>query len=820
MKKYYLLAVLLLLIAMLLLILAGCSSKKTKEPEIFVDPQVVTESETTVLSSAADESMIPIAPTMAEESEIYKMPLDIKESETSAKSPVLSDPWFSLTPPTVTATSPVLFCAYERDIDTAQFTNIIDTAWDYGAEAILIWSDYTMNEILVSDMYSYVTRDNFSADTHLYFDQILPGQALRLYRKPLEDIPRTQIVCNQYAGNSTAFFLTYKDEAITLTPTVEAEIRDQSRLWFETKQSTSPERKVKLTFEYHKKPGDFYLTTIHSQTEGFIIDKYENTYSVSASILFPEIALKTFLIDRRLPIPTVYKDTGGIRLNDINVVVIRIESNIFIFIDGYLTDTFRTNSEAVLKPTADGRGFKIGFRKFLWDDAARHFKYSEAPESPNYRPALNASRDIPEEEAILLTSGKNTHTNNYSDSPGSSPNSSPGSSPSSNPDNSYANSPDSSESSFVYLRFSEPVTHLTAFTIYPQNKALDSFWYESIGIAGYIPAVGTNIVIKADLKSAASFRYVNAHGILETVYLSLSDGQIICVPLELPKSTDEYPADYKWNMSDDFSTVANRIKPYIPKGFYIFDGAAGDINADGIEDAIVCLDIDVYRTRLNDHNTILTYLLIGRPDGGYDTAQYNANALFTPYRNHCGVIAGTGYFEVWGYLAGSASYTYKSTCRFSYIPEQRGWALTMCSYEHSYVNAGEHQFGLVHALPEHVITFPEMKDIFYFSAALDWEAFDAMAEINADYYYPSYRDDSQYRIKIGANLHEEEKLYEVFVVSIYDEIISFRGTIRGDYHGGELTIEIDQNRQAFTIQGDTYLWIKEIGEFCRERERF
>ena len=68
-------------------------------------------------------------------------------------------------------------------------------------------------------------------------------------------------------------------------------------------------------------------------------------------------------------------------------------------------------------------------------------------------------------------------------------------------------------------------------------------------------------------------------------------------------------------LHDDFTEkmLAGAFNDYTPEGFCIADGSLGDINSDGIEDALICLATDGYHAAGYSADMPM-FILIGQRD--------------------------------------------------------------------------------------------------------------------------------------------------------------------------------------------------------------
>ena len=377
---------------------------------------------------------------------------------------------------------------------------------------------------------------------------------------------------------------------------------------------------------------------------------------------------------------------------------------------------------------------------------------------------------------------------------------------------------------YIYLCADEPVHDMMISTLV-ENAEYESAEPGDTGIRLYIPELLAGQTVRVLNAYPYSYQhsfddgktdyytriaYTNGSGEYETVIL-LQDNEKeapALYPITLGLSGKKYDEDYaeydKFFPLDFYEKMlTGAFDAYIPKGMCIAAGSLGDVNEDGIEDALIGLITGGNRVA-QYMGSIPMLVLIGQPDGTYVVEKRNTEALFTPYRSESYPIAGKGYIDImYDYVGGGACY-HQHVSRFWYDEDKNDWLLREFSYQPTFAvktDELEPQSPLfVSSLPDFMDTplekFTRKEALFYDSLA-DWDSFDA---VNTFLY-------SRNIYTLAVNLNEATGYYEGYIHKYYESLDSggFIQTIRGEYiSGSELIITASEKDVSFSVCGDTW----------------
>jgi len=324
--------------------------------------------------------------------------------------------------------------------------------------------------------------------------------------------------------------------------------------------------------------------------------------------------------------------------------------------------------------------------------------------------------------------------------------------------------------------------------------------------------------------------YTNASGEYEATLLLYDDNAApMLVPTE-PKLVNEvfdrfyFENDYFMN-SDSFpKDIYDMIKAgdfddHIPKGLCIKEASLGDINGDGVMDALLSLKTAGHHAAAYG-SEVPMFLLLGQPGGGFIVEQKIPDVLYDYYRSYSYAIAGNGFIDIVYDINGGLACHHTYVSRFWYDEAENDWLLKEFYYQSSFTMDAS---TFVRALPE----FEDLPLSEFVKARLhsgykmtDVDYFDTISVIpvtsSDGSYYMSYT--------IAVKIDRTGKYYEGYILEKFESIDleGFVQTIRGKYRpGSPVTIIANKDDCSFTIQGDT--WIRsfdDIDEFLLVEQVF
>ena len=251
--------------------------------------------------------------------------------------------------------------------------------------------------------------------------------------------------------------------------------------------------------------------------------------------------------------------------------------------------------------------------------------------------------------------------------------------------------------------------------------------------------------------------------------------------------------------------LGGKFNNYIPNGFCISNGSLGDVNNDGIEDALICLTTGCHRT-VGYIGISPLFILIGQSDGSYVVEQKIPEVLFTRYRSSSYPFAGTGYIDiVYDYVGGAAcSHLYAN--RFMYDPVKNDWFLEMISFQPGYSIDWSEPISptFINPLPD-LIDLPlgQFNRELFYNSQTPWDFFDAVSIITT----PSNGDfDVVYTVAVIVN--DDTGCYEGYIHKYFKSLDSggFIQTVRGaNKKETNLVVTSNNEEQYFCINDD--IWV-------------
>lgn len=337
--------------------------------------------------------------------------------------------------------------------------------------------------------------------------------------------------------------------------------------------------------------------------------------------------------------------------------------------------------------------------------------------------------------------------------------------------------------------------------------------------------------------------YTNSRGVREAVFFIYDedDDAVYPMPVEpYPAATcdDEwfervvalmtaYPIRAPYSLAFLEKMRSGVFEPYVMNGFSIYSGSLGDVNGDGISDALVCLAPNgMYNAYPITPGSNPLFILLGQPDGGYKISNIIDSVIGYAERGEMHPVAGNGYIDIEGWSHVSAFTNQLYFYRYQYDYYKNDWILS--GFAKHYIHDDEEisyrpTSEPVAPLPHMAGTTLTQRQYAEYDA-LDFTGFDAVATIDMpseSIYHPLV---NTYIIAVNADLYAGYYYGYIYWIQDWEEYDVkpyFLSTIRGAYWPGvELKIDVNEEDYSFTIAGDKWIYTNKIwsGAYFRESE--
>ena len=364
------------------------------------------------------------------------------------------------------------------------------------------------------------------------------------------------------------------------------------------------------------------------------------------------------------------------------------------------------------------------------------------------------------------------------------------------------------DSRYFYLLADETVFDILVSIVHNNDydeliESLGLFYYPELKAGEAISFTGVQEQCEP-MHSFCKIAYTNCEGEYEATIMVYNGATPVLVPIDSMPWETLYDTQYYDRQTGKFheKLISGVFSDYIPAGFCVSAGSLGDINADGIEDALLCLSTGGYRAAAY-FGIMPLFLLIGQQEGGYSIEQRISDVLFTPYRSSSCVIVNKGDIDVVFNINDGAARNYTQIGRFRYDAKRNDWLLKELSYQPAFDDSGLTIPTFVRAIP-HCLDIPLScynRNTFYNNLA-EWSRFDAVESISI-HSYSGYND----TFKIAINVNRAGGCYEGYIYHCDESLESggFIQTIRGEYEmDSKLKVVIDESKRAFSVQGDVW----------------
>lgn len=649
---------------------------------------------------------------------------------------------------------------------------------DYDGENIRFTCEEPLTELFLFQVEHYVdSEDEIHFSSYgfgQYWQSLSPGEAIELVQMIPEGIPNAQLLYTNATGAQEAVLLGYngRDGGAALLPS-EPLLRDGSLVMLVEELSQTPTRLGRWIFTYDEEQNDFLLTDYAFSTEG---TRLFGEYDRVPSEFLPQLSLRDFS-----PNPIIMPDKLSATLqklslqfgeSEVTLLLQRDEGSIeyvYLFIDETLTDTIRyylSYMEGPFSLEEINGGFHFAHTDYLWDETLPGF------------------REVPNQ---VLRTGSPALTLDYE----------------------LYTPPRSARASYTAsFTPTEPLHHVTVFGVTPVYDS-DSTSYISGEFFQYIPTLNVGEEISIDMShddSNLALAYETKDGEIHfAIVVQHGDELQLAIP-ELSLGETGYDNGYDLSIAINYGEDGYPLLPYLKSGalavpptMRVVGGDVGDVNADGLPDAVVCLDTNISHSVMRSSSALLAVYL-GQPDGSFTLTALNNTALFMPYRSSCGVVAGEGYLDIQYSLVGGALPHHTEVDRFSYDSEQDGWFLTEFCHQHDF---GSFNGVGIDTKPEPIAAPPGL----YGTPLTDFSRYGMESAYFQEDYYDATGD--FWGMTIGVRINEATGYLEGVIHRKYDV-----ATIRAPYDPNSAfpLLEVDEANDRFFMQGEEIQYDRDFTE--------
>ena len=381
----------------------------------------------------------------------------------------------------------------------------------------------------------------------------------------------------------------------------------------------------------------------------------------------------------------------------------------------------------------------------------------------------------------------------------------------------------------VLIWTNEPITHMLITRTYTDDVD-DPPYMERYGLR-YLPELSAGQAVRMkgygypdEYGETIRVAYTNGSGEYEAVLLLYDEIKDAVEPLPtepnlLPKQDEVQDSEFLSTTSEfKAKQRAGVFDAFIPHGFCIAHGSLGDVNGDGIGDALIELQTGG-TTYDYGYGPMPVFVLLGQQKGGYALSYIAPEALATPYRSSYYAEAGEGYIDIiFDEVDGAGSMPITIT-RFLYDSDAQDWLLNEFSYceGYHYTRDDLHKDYRLPYEPVSPLASFEGLPLSEFQGwepykMPDFKTFDALETLRN----PAY--DVYHRVfTIAVNENKAAGLYEGYLYCYYEnqgdslEDSHLIQTFRGELKTGErLRVVVDEEKLSFAVQGDEWLPLDDV----------